>query len=135
MRMPLDIMPARVQRRRWTRPLTLTERRSRPMKNGKWSATNDRTRSKKLIRMHQRQPSVSLDKRSLRIRKLAEFIHTSLSEPMTHELKPTFSQHASEESSPGGSSAYTEGRGRISYRSKWNSTLNKNQWNSKSSTI
>ena len=46
MRMPSDSTLERVLHWRWMRPLRLTERRARTMKNGKRSAPNDRTRSK-----------------------------------------------------------------------------------------
>ena len=109
------------------------ERGLRLMKNGRWSATHDRTWSEKPIRMHQRQPWVSLDRRSCKIRKLAEFIRTSLSETMTHELNQPLRnmalrnhlqvdhRHMLKE----------EGRERIYYRSNWNSKPSRNQWTSK----
>ena len=85
-KMPSDSTLERVLQWRWMRPLRLTERRSRLMKNGKRLRTNDRTKSKRPIRMHERQLWVSLDRRSLGIWKLMEFTHTSLSAQMTHEL-------------------------------------------------
>ena len=85
----------------------------------------------------QRQPWVPLDRRFWKIRKLAEFIHTSLPEQRTHELNQALRnmtlrnplqvdhRHILKE----------EERERIFLRSNWNSNLNRNQWKSKSSTI
>ena len=58
----------------------------------KWQTVSSQRSNKiqKTICMHQRQPWVSLDRRSRKIRKLAEFIHTSLSGTTTHELNQPF---------------------------------------------
>ena len=89
-RMPPDSMPPRLQRWRWMRLLRQTEKPVRVMKTGKRLWTNDRTRSKKPIPMHQWQLRLSLDRRSLRIWKLMESTHTSLSEAMTHDRSQSF---------------------------------------------
>ena len=51
-----------------------------------------------------------MDRRSRKIQKLAEFIYASLSGTMTHELNQPLRNMALENSSPDGSSPYTEGR-------------------------
>ena len=137
MRMPSDSTLERVLQWRWMRPLRLTERRSRLMKNGKRSATNDRTRSKKPIRMHQRQRWVSLDRKSHKIRKLAEFIHTFLSGTMTHELNRTLRNIALRNPlQMDHRHILTEEEGEWIYRhSNWNSKVNRNQCKFKYSTI
>ena len=137
MRMPPDSMPARIQRWRWMRLLRLTERRARVMKTGKRLWTNDRTNSKKTTRMHQWQQWVSLDRRSRKIRKLAEFVHTSLSETMTHELnQPLRNMVLRNPLQVDHRQILNEAEGeRIFRRSNWNSTLNRNQWKLKYSTI
>ena len=82
----LDSISQRTQQRRGTEPLRLTGRQAIFMKTGERSATNDRTRFKNSTRIHHRQSWVSFEEKFRKIRTLAEFTHTSLSEAMTHEL-------------------------------------------------
>ena len=101
------------------------------------TVTNQRSNEVQKTNTHAPTRTMSfLDRRSLRIRKRMEFIHTSLSETMTHELNQPFvnmvlrnllrvdhRQILKEEE-----------RERIYRRSNWNSTLSRNQWKSKYST-